>query len=271
MRNPAWLLLPLVLVACAPPAPETGSTETGTAAPAAPATAPLEMATDLGDVEAIKALVQDRLKGVEVDAVRATPIPGVYEVQSGMNFGYVSGDGRYLIEGDLNDLTSGGRLTENRRRESRAAMMAGVADDQTIEFLPVGTPKYMVTVFTDIDCGYCRKLHNEMAGYNKAGIGVRYVFFPRSGPDTESFAKAQRVWCAADRQGALTAAKAGEKLDGDTSCNNPIQSHFELAAQLGLRGTPAILLPDGEMIPGYQPPAALAQILAEHSGAKPAG
>lgn len=273
MRTPLWLVLPLLLTACAPPAPESkskaasGTTETAAVAPAAP------IAVDPGDLEAIKLAIAAHLPGVKVDAVRATPLPGIYELQSGMNFGYASADGRYLIEGDLNDLGSGARLTEDRRREARVALMAGVADNQTIQFFPEGkTPKYTVTVFTDVDCGYCRKLHQDIAKYNAEGIGVRYAFFPRSGPDTESFFKAEKVWCSADQRQALTQAKLGNKMEGEkASCPNPVLSQYQLAAQLGIRGTPAIILPDGEMIPGYQPPAALLQILAAHKAAPPAG
>lgn len=270
MRAPAWLLLPLILTACAPPLPESGSQASGNTGESAAAAQPV--ATDPGDLDAVKQAVGAHLPGVKVDAIRATPLPGVYEIQAGMNFGYVSGDGRYLIEGDLNDLISGKRLTEDRRREARAGLMAGVADNQTIEFFPQNQPlKYTVTVFTDLDCGYCRKLHQEIAGYNKEGIGVRYVFFPRSGPNTESFYKAEKVWCAADQRQALTLAKQGGKVEGDKSCPNPVMSHYQLAAQLGIRGTPAIVLPDGELIPGYQPPAALAEILAAHKAGTPTG
>jgi thiol:disulfide interchange protein DsbC len=269
MRLQACLLLPLLLVACAPPAPETTAPAEVPVSAAPPPVADVAVAP--GDLEAVKAQVALRLPSVTVDAIRATPLPGVYELQSGMNFGYISGDGRFLIEGDLNDLVSGQRLTENRRREARAGLMAAIGPDQAIEYAPAGTPKYTITVFTDIDCGYCRKLHQHMAEYNADGIAVRYVFFPRSGPNTESFYKAERVWCSADRQVALNKAKAGENVEADTGCANPIGDHLRLAGELGLRGTPAIVLPDGELIPGYQPPAALLQILAEHaaSAAKP--
>ncbi|MGQ0620221.1 MAG: DsbC family protein [Panacagrimonas sp.] len=279
MRAHAFLfLIPvagLLVSACAPPLPESGSAVTAveTHPPGEPTeTAALPVAVDPGDLDAVKRAVAEHLPGVKVDAIRATPLPGVYELQAGMNFGYVSGDGRYLIEGDLNDLTTGAKLTEDRRRGARMALMSGVPDDQTIEFLPENKPaKYTVTVFTDVDCGYCRKLHQEMAGYNKAGIAVRYVFFPRSGPDTESFHTAEKVWCSADQRGAMTIAKQGGKLEGKTTCDNPVMSHYQLAGQLGIRGTPAIILPDGEMIPGYQPPAALEQILASHKATPPAG
>lgn len=259
----------LALCACAPPFPEGGSTA-GSASTTAPAVTPpaAALVADPADMDALKLRLATTLPGVKVDAVRPTPMPGIYEVQSGMNFGYVSLDGRYLIEGDLNDLASGERLTEVHRRSARRDLMATMSADQSILFAPKDVPtKYTVTVFTDIDCGYCRKLHEHIAEYNAVGIAVRYLFFPRSGPDTDSFYKAEKVWCAADRRAALTQAKLGPGYEGDKSCANPVLAHLKLAAQLGLRGTPAIVLPDGELIPGYQTPDALVKILAEHNAA----
>lgn len=252
----------MLLAACAPPAEDSGNK--------AQASAPENIVeADPADMEALKARLAKSLPGVPIDGLHATPVAGLYELQSGMNFGYVSLDGRYLIEGDLNDLASGQRLTDVRRRDARAELMAKVTDDKTIEFAPDVLPaKYTITVFTDIDCGYCRKLHQHIAEFNADGIAVRYVFFPRSGANTESFYKAEKVWCAADRKAALTQAKLGAGYDGDMSCANPVAEHLKLAGQIGLRGTPAIVLPDGELIPGYQTPADLLKILAEHG--KPA-
>ncbi len=259
--------LALLTAACAPQKAEDASTQAAAdPEPAVPAPVVADVAP--GDLDAIKGRLQANMPGLQVDAVRATPIEGLYEVQSGFNFGYVTPDGRYLIDGDLNDIASGERLTENRRRTARAELIGGLAADQTIEYAPAGgDAKYTVTVFTDIDCGYCRKLHEHIAEYNGDGIAVRYVFFPRSGPGTSSFHKAEKVWCAADRQDALTEAKLGKGFEGPRDCSNPVMDHLRLAAELGLRGTPAIVLPDGELIPGYQEPAQLLKALAEHGSA----
>ncbi|MGQ0529616.1 MAG: DsbC family protein [Panacagrimonas sp.] len=263
-------VLVLTLTACAPPAPdnktEAAATATASVAPAA------IVAVDPNDMAALKARLAKTLPGVTVDAVRGTPMPGIYEVQSGLNFGYVTLDGRYLIDGDLNDLATNQRLTENNRRVARLKLMDSIGATQTIEYAPSNQPaKYTVTVFTDVDCGYCRKLHQHIAEYNADGIAVRYVFYPRSGPDTPSFHKAEKVWCAKDRQAALTEAKLGAGYEGDRTCTNPVMDHLRLATQLGLRGTPAILLPDGEVVPGYQTPAELIKVLAEHGKAPAAG
>lgn len=238
-----------LLAACAPPADNANDKA------AAPAQA-LEtvVAADPADMEALKARLAKTLPGVPVDSVRATPVAGLYELQSGMNFGYVTLDGRYLIEGDLNDLASGQRLTDVRRRSARAERMDALGVDQTIEFAPDVLPaKYTITVFTDIDCGYCRKLHSEMADYNAKGIEIDYLFFPRSGLNTPSYDKAVSVWCAKDRNAAFTAAKAGSE-PAPLKCDNPIASQFQLGVDLGVDGTPAVYAADGTKLGGYLPP-----------------
>ena len=264
--------LVLTLSACAPPAPEKSGGDASTGASSAAATPAVVEPMDPNDTAGLKKRLAKTLPGVPVDAVRATPMPGIYEIQSGLNFGYVTLDGRYLIDGDLNDLATSQRLTENHRRVARLKLIDGIGAAQTIEYAPENGPtRYTVTVFTDIDCGYCRKLHQHIAEYNADGIAVRYVFYPRSGPDTPSFHKAEKVWCAKDRKAALTEAKLGAGYEGDKSCANPVMAHLTLAAQLGLRGTPAILLPDGEVVPGYQTPAELLKVLADHGKAPAAG
>ncbi len=257
---PAFLAV-MAIAACAPPMEEGvgktgGSTNLGSPADV--------VAADPADMEALRKRISANLKGTSVDAVRPTPMPGIYEVQSGMNFGYVTLDGRYLIEGDLNDVVAGRSLTEDRRRTARVALVDKFDASHSILFAPENVPtKYTVTVFTDIDCGYCRKLHQHIADYNADGIAVRYLFFPRSGPNTDSFYKAEKVWCAADRKAALTQAKLGTGVEGDASCPNPVMDQLKLAGELGLRGTPAIILPDGELIPGYQTPEELLKALSQ--------
>ena len=121
-------------------------------------------------------------------------------------------------------------------------------------------PKYTITVFTDIDCGYCRRLHSQIAEYNRLGIRVRYLFFPRSGPDTESWHKAEAVWCASNRNEALTRAKNGEDIKSPKCPTDIIKRDYELGQKLAVDGTPAIFLASGEMLPGYAPPAQLAEV-----------
>ena len=220
-------------------------------------------------MEALRVKLSKTL-AVPIEAVRSSPLPGLYEIQSGMNFGYVSADGDYLIEGDLVRLSTGETLTENRRKVARLAAVNKLGVDNMIVFAPPADQiKHTITVFTDVDCGYCRMLHSQVAQYNAKGIAIHYVFFPRTGPNTESFFKAEKVWCSADRKAALTQAKLGADIKAP-DCKNPVLQQYTTGASIGVRGTPSIILEDGEMIPGYQPPDQLAQML-DGKAAKAAG
>jgi thiol:disulfide interchange protein DsbC len=203
-----------------------------------------------------------RLPGVTPDMVTPSAAPGIYQVQKGQDFGYVTSDGRYLIHGDMIDLVTGEEITEQLRGDSRKALISQFGPDEVIEFAPKN-PKYFITVFTDVDCGYCRKLHSEMAQYNAQGIGVRYLFYPRSGPNTPSFQQAQAVWCSADRREALTAAKRGVHINTPSNCPNPVQRQYDAGDALGVNATPTLVLPDGELVRGYVRADALAARLAQ--------
>ena len=153
------------------------------------------------------------LPGVEVQDINDTPIPGMYEVAVGPQVAYVSDDGRYFIQGDLYDLDSNQNLTEQRRARARVDVLAEIDPSTMIVFSPAPEDvKHTVTVFTDIDCGYCRQLHREMDQVNALGVAVQYVAYPRTGPDTDSWDKADRVWCAPDRNTAFTEATLAGKL-----------------------------------------------------------
>jgi thiol:disulfide interchange protein DsbC len=124
-------------------------------------------------------------------------------------------------------------------------------------------PKYTVTVFTDVDCAYCRELHRQIADYNRLGVRVRYIFYPRTGPNTESWHKAEQVWCSVDRQSALTRAKLGQAIDSKPCGATPVQREYDLGRAIGLQGTPGIIASNGAMVGGYLPPQALVEQLAQ--------
>lgn len=218
-------------------------------------------AADPAEVAAIRRALAD----FEPDSVQASPVPGIYEVTIGSHIVYVTGDGRYMFQGELLDVNKRVSLTEPRRRQMIKQLMDGVSEDEMIVYEPA-RPRHTITVFTDIDCGYCRKLHNEIQDYLDAGIRVRYMFFPRAGAGSKSWQKAEAVWCAKDRRAALTAAKNNKPIDMKT-CDNPIKEHMQLVDKLGARGTPFIVLEDGETQPGYVPAARLAQLL-DHVSAR---
>lgn len=203
--------------------------------------------------DATTAWIAERFPELDVDSVRPTPIPGIYEIRVGERVAYVTEDAKYMIQGDIYDLETEENLTEQRRADARVDAVNAVGESSMIVFEPDGPTEHTITVFTDIDCGYCRKLHREIAEYNEQGFRVRYMFFPRSGPNTESWAKADNVWCADDRNTALTQAKRGETVDSDDCGLTPVDQHYKLGVAMGIRGTPAILTDSGALVPGYIP------------------
>jgi thiol:disulfide interchange protein DsbC len=207
----------------------------------------------------VRAEIARRLE-VKVEDVKPSPVAGLYEIRSGAEVGYVSEDGRYYVDGDVFDMTSKANLTEQRRQEGRIALMAAVSDDDAIIFGPAGTVRHTLTVFTDIDCAYCRRLHQEIGELNRLGIRVRYLMYPRNGPDTEAWRKAEAVWCSADRRDALTRAKRGETIKPG-KCETPIAAHYALGQRLGIQGTPGIITDRGEYLAGYLPAASMAEYL----------
>ncbi len=213
------------------------------------------------DTAAVRKALAELLPGVEPDSVTATPVAGLYEVAVGPRLFYISADGRYLIQGQVFDIKNRKNITEDKIAKAKKTAIDELGEQNMVIFAP---EKYdhTVTVFTDIDCGYCRKLHNEMDGYNDKGIRVRYLFFPRAGVGSKSYQKAVSVWCADDRNAAMTQAKNGMPLP-EKDCENPVRREMQLGQLLGVTGTPAIFLEDGQMLPGYIPPDKLKAFLTE--------
>ncbi len=196
------------------------------------------------------------------DSIKPSPIDGLYEVVYGAQIFYATKDGRYLVQGDILDVNGQRNLTEQRRSATRLAAIDKVSEDKMIIFSPQAPQKvkHTITVFTDIDCGYCRKMHSEIGSYLKQGIRVRYMSYPRTGVDTPSYFKAVSVWCAKDRKDALTRAKQDEPIETKT-CKNPVKEEMQLGEEVGVSGTPTIITDTGRLLPGYVPAIHLAQIL----------
>jgi thiol:disulfide interchange protein DsbC len=223
--------------------------------------APFALGADHAASTDPRAVVASKIPGTNPDDVHATPIPGVFEIMRGTDAAYVSADGKYAIAGDLYDLRTNVNLTENQRRQLRVRMLSNIPESQMVIFGPKEA-RHTVTVFTDVDCAYCRKFHSQISEYNRLGIRVRYVFYPRTGPNTESWTKAEEVWCSPNRNDALTRAKLGQALNVKVCPNTPVAREYALGRQFDLEGTPAIVLGDGEMLPGYLSPVELAQALS---------
>jgi len=197
-------------------------------------------------------------------AVSETPIDHLLQVQINGDIVYATDDGKYLIQGRVIDLDTRDDLTENSKAVIRKEILDKVDTSKEITFAPEH-PDYDLTVFTDIDCGYCRKLHSQIAEYNKEGIAIHYMAFPRAGIGSVSYDKAVSVWCANDQQSALTSAKLGNDPE-PLQCDNPVAEQYQLGLELGVSGTPALLTASGELIPGYMPPDKLREKLDQSRG-----
>jgi thiol:disulfide interchange protein DsbC len=256
-RYSLLLALLLPLGACA-------KSDAQTKVPAAPVAAKPAVAVSTAADKSIapgdpRIALAAKIPGAKPEDLRVTPVPGIYELTHGADVSYVSADAKFVFGGDLYSVSNNGdfpNLTEVRRRELRLAMLSTMPESQMVIFGPQNAA-HTITVFTDIDCAWCQRLHSQIADYNKLGIRVRYMSFPRSGPDTESWYKADAVWCAADRQGAITRAKRGEALPKKSCPASPVAREYKMGQEIGVTGTPGIILQTGELVPGYVPPPQL--------------
>jgi thiol:disulfide interchange protein DsbC len=211
------------------------------------------------DEALIKKALGEFMPGTRIDAIQPAEIKGLYEVSMGGNIFYASEDGKYLIQGQLFDAAAKKNITESKLAGVRKASLDKIGEQKMIIFKPA-TSKHVVSVFTDIDCGYCRKLHSEIDQYMAQGITVRYLFFPRAGKGSDAYKKAVAVWCSDDKQKALTSAKKGESLT-TKACENPVDQHMQLGEAFGMSGTPMIITEKGNILPGYVPAEQLAKVL----------
>ena len=224
-------------------------------------------AVDLAELEGVRkrvdALLPELRSGLAIERIKETPVAGLYEVLlNGNRTLYMSADGNYFLVGDMYEVSSEGivNLPELARQEKRKELMAKVDVTSMISFKPASGFLATVSVFTDVDCTYCRKLHREMRQYHKKGIEVRYLAYPRAGIGSESYKKTVSAWCSSDPQRAITTLKRGDNIPSRT-CPNPVAAQYELGGRVGVTGTPSIVLSDGRMLPGYLSAEKLAEEL----------
>ena len=247
-------------------APTTTPTPTPASEPApTPTSAPETPASEIPSVvtKSIKRLIKDPNKA----SVEPAPIAGLYEVMVGADVFYVSADGRYLLMGDIREAKTGKNITDNKREQFRREVLNTFDEEKMIVFAPEKETKHTINVFTDVDCPYCAKFHNEVPKLNEAGIKVRYLAFPRAGVGSKTYKTMVSVWCAKDQQQALTDAKARKEIE-PAECDNPVEEQYELGQRIGINGTPAMVLSNGELVPGYVPAPRLISFLDKKEGKK---
>jgi len=220
-------------------------------------------------VARLKALRPD----IPVERVMPTPLPGIVALQlgGGTTF-YGTADGRYLFAGDMYELTETDLVSvaDVARMEERHTLLAEVDPATMVIFKATAERKAVINVFTDVDCGYCQKLHKDVPQLNAMGIEVRYLGYPRAGVGSESYDRIVSAWCSSDPNDALTRVKAGETIPAAT-CDNAIAAHYGLGRQIGISGTPAIVLEDGRLLPGYLPALELAKAIGVATDAPSGG
>ena len=281
MKLPVFTLLCVLSVsACAQTTPAAADATTTPAANVdGPAPAVGKPAAGKAADGSKEAMVRAALKAlnpkIEADHIAPAPIPGFQEAIVGGQVLYFSDDGRYMMQGSLYDMQDKKDLSQIGLSVVRRDMLKTVPVSDRIVFAPVGPRKHTITVFTDIECGYCRKMHSEMADYNQRGIAIEYLAFPRAGLTSADALAMESVWCSADRRKALTDAKNGRPVP-PKRCTNPVAEQYALGQRIGLQGTPMAINADGVALPGYLPPdkmlEALDELAAEHkSSAAAAG
>ena len=210
---------------------------------------------------AVKRVFNQLVPGEMGKNIAEAPLPGWFQGQVGSRIFYVDSTGEFLLDGQVFNLKTRTNLTNVALNSFRQELLTGV-DEASMVLFKAPDERYRVSVFTDFDCGYCRKLHNHMADYHRLGISVQYLAYPRSGIGTRTARIMESAWCAEDPVKALTRAKQGKKID-QLECTNPVIDHYRLGNALGVKGTPAILLESGQLVPGFVEAPQLLQMLEQ--------
>lgn len=257
------------LAACAQPAdPPAADGGTRIAVSTPQAEAPAASSYPAGSPQArVRDVLMQLNPRIELDRIAPAPFPGFHQVIAGGQVVYVSDDGRFLMQGELLDIANRKDLNEAAMASLRAEVLRTIPAKDRITYGPAGGAKHSVVVLTDTECGYCRKFHNDMAEYNKRGIQVEYMAFPRAGLGSADYRTMVSVWCSSDPNKAMTDAKNERPVPART-CKTPVDMQYRAGQRMGLTGTPMILTNDGQLIGGYVSPDQLLQRLQQLAAGK---
>ncbi len=250
-----------------PQAPSSSSSEKNIAveAPEPQLNTPKDVDNPNNSIEqSVLSMLKTARPDIQFTFLGESPMPGIYEVQvTNGPLLFVHEQGEFLFQGGLLQVKETGIVDtmEARQVVKRSEIFATRSTEDMIIYSPEGESKAIMNVFTDVDCGYCRKFHQEVPELNAMGIEVRYLAFPRAGIPSSSYDKIAKAWCAEDQQDALTKVKSGRKVDSEVCEDNPVAEQYAFGSQLGVTGTPAIIFMDGTLIPGYQPAKKFAEAL----------
>ncbi len=223
-------------------------------------------AGESGQIEQLRASLAISMPDLEISSIAESPIPGLLELVSGAQLVYITPDARYVVEGSIIDVGRRINMTQQRKGKTQLAAINSMGEEKMLVFSPTASQdkNRSITVFTDTSCGFCQKLHREIGGLLSQGVSVRYLLYPRAGPNSATHQQLESVWCSDDPQSAMTMAKSGQSIPEKT-CDNPIREHIAFARQVGLQGTPMIFLDNGLVVPGYRPASELIKLLASEA------
>lgn len=218
---------------------------------------------DTDQLDALRTKLAENLSDIPIEHLATTPVPGLYEMVSEGQIFYIDETASFLLDGNLVDLKGQKNLTEKSMTAQNLRYIDGIGEENMLIYTQTETtPTRSMSVFTDLDCPFCQRLHSELDILLDAGVSVRYLLYPREGLNTQAHRNLESVWCADDQHAALTAAKKGE-LSPLASCDNPITQHVALARQLEITATPMIFLDNGQRINGYLDAETLLEVFDE--------
>jgi len=204
------------------------------------------------DYDQVRERLSTLVNGGTNISIAESPLPGILQVRLGSDIVYMTDDGRYLLQGRVLDLDTRQDITDQAKSAIRQEVIGGIDYDKLISYGEKDS-EFEIIVFTDVDCGYCRRLHEQVDEYNDAGIRISYAAFPRAGVGSATFRKMTSVWCSDDQQAAMDLAKGGGTPE-PADCDAPVADQYQLGQSVGVTGTPALVTPSGDLIPGYVPP-----------------
>ncbi|TPH14606.1 DsbC family protein [Litorilituus lipolyticus] len=207
------------------------------------------------EIETLKSNLLAHAPKLVIESIHKSPVNALYEVQlaTGETI-YAFANGQYFLAGNLFKAEKGGsylNVTKANKTQRRQSIIENLSTNTAISYPAMGTEKAQISVFTDVDCSFCRRFHGEVTVLNELGITVNYYAYPRMGLNSATYKTMNAIWCANDKQSALTQAKLNKEIDANT-CNGSIDSHYKLAKSIGVRVTPSIVLANGELVEGYQ-------------------
>lgn len=204
------------------------------------------------DYDQVRERLSTLVNGDTDISIAESPLPGILQVRLGSDIVYMTDDGRYLLQGRVLDLDTRQDITDQAKSAIRQEVIGEIDYDKLISYGEKDS-QFEIIVFTDVDCGYCRRLHEQVDEYNDAGIRISYAAFPRAGIGSATFRKMTSVWCSDDQQAAMDLAKGGGTPE-PADCDAPVADQYRLGQSVGVTGTPALVTPSGDLIPGYVPP-----------------